>query len=73
MKCTSCGVKLDARKKSKYRYASYNLQSKGFLGNFLSKDYWVFCNDRCKMNADKDWASGNFERLHGNKKIDFKP
>jgi hypothetical protein len=73
MECTSCGLKLDGRKKGQYDYASYQLQSKGFLANLTSKDYWVFCSSKCKSQADMDWLSGNFERLHGNKKIDFKP
>lgn len=74
MKCTSCGLKLDMRKKNSYVYASYILQSKGMLANmFGSKDYWVFCSSKCKNKADQDWISGNFEDLHGDKKIDFKP
>jgi len=73
MKCTTCGLKLDKRKKSQYIYASYNLQSKGFMGNLLQKDYWVFCSKSCKFKADVDFAQGNFEKLHGNKNIDFKP
>lgn len=73
MKCTSCGINLDMRKKSSYKYASYQLHSKGFLANLTKKDYWVFCSGRCKTKADMDWASGNFERLHGHKKINFKP
>jgi len=72
MKCTTCGIKLDKRSKSKYVYASYNLQSKGFMG-LLKKDYWVFCSKKCKFKADMDYAQGNFEKLHGKKKIDFKP
>jgi hypothetical protein len=74
MKCTSCGLKLDMRKKTQYVYSSYQLQSKGFIGNvFGSKDYWVFCSSRCKRNADQDWMSGHFEEKHGNKKINFVP
>jgi hypothetical protein len=73
MKCTTCGAKLDARKKKQYKFASYKLQSKGFLANLTSKDYWVFCNSKCKSRADSDWVTGNFEELHGHKKIDFKP
>lgn len=72
MKCTTCGIKLDKRSKSKYVYASYNLKSKGFTGLF-QKDYWVFCSSKCKRKADVDYMSGNFEKLHGKKAIDFKP
>lgn len=73
MKCTSCNVKLDMRKKNSYIYASYQLQSKGFLGNIFNKDYWIFCSNSCKRKADIDWVSGNFEKLHGNKTINLKP
>ena len=74
MKCTSCGLKLDARKKGQYKYASYQLASKGFLANLTQKAYWVFCSSKCKSKADMDWASGNFEKLHGSKKLlNFKP
>lgn len=73
MKCTTCDTKLDKRKKGQYKYASYQLQSKGMLGNiFGTKDYWVFCSNKCKTKANQDWVSGNFEKLHGRKKIDFK-
>jgi hypothetical protein len=27
----------------------------------------------CKRKADSDWISGDFEKKHGNKKINFKP
>lgn len=73
MECTVCGKKLDMRKKSKYVYASYDLRSKGIMGNLLNKDYWVFCSRGCKLSADQDWMAGNFEKLHGHKAIDFKP
>ncbi len=72
MKCTSCGIKLDMRKKGQYKYASYKTQS-SIWSSIFSKDYWVFCSSKCKMKADQDWMAGNFERLHGNKKIDFQP
>jgi hypothetical protein len=73
MKCTSCGLKLDLRKKKSFVYASFNLQSKSFFDNLLKKDYWVFCSSKCKSKADMDWASGNFEKLHGSKKLNFRP
>lgn len=73
MNCTSCGRKLDGRKKKQYTYASYHLQSKGFMGNMLKKDYWVFCGSSCKLKADQDWLAGRFETLHGRKKLGFKP
>jgi hypothetical protein len=73
MKCTSCGKKLDMRKKSQYLYESYQLQSRSFLQNLTSKDYWIFCSRGCKGKADVDWYSGNFEEKHGHKIIDFKP
>jgi hypothetical protein len=70
MKCTTCGKKLDMRKKKDYVYSSYRLQSKGF-SDIFSKDYWVFCSTSCKLSADQDWYAGQFERKHGRKKIDF--
>lgn len=73
MECTVCSKKLDARKKRKYVYASYQLRSKGILGNLMNKDYWVFCSNGCKLKADQDWMIGNFEKLYGKKMIDFKP
>jgi hypothetical protein len=74
MKCTTCGTKLDMRKKGQYVYASYQLQSKGFMNSvFGPKDYWVFCSSGCKLKADQDWMFGDFEKKHGKKKIDFKP
>jgi hypothetical protein len=73
MKCTICGINLDMRKKSQYVYASYQIQSKGLLGNIFKKDYWIFCNSTCKRKADTDWLSGDFERKHAKKKINFKP
>ena len=73
MKCTSCGINLDMRKKSQYVYKSYALGSKGFLDNMFSKDYWVFCSNSCKIKADSDWVTGFFEKKHGKKKINFKP
>lgn len=73
MKCTTCGEKLDMRSKGSYKYASYQLRSKGFFSNLLSKAYWVFCSSNCKNKADQDWISGQFERKHGHKKINFKP
>lgn len=73
MRCTVCDLKLDGRKKKQYRYASYQLASKGFLANLTQKDYWVFCGEMCKIRADVDWVSGNFESLHGHKKLNFKP
>jgi hypothetical protein len=74
MKCTVCNIDLDMRKKSQYVYSSYQLQSKGFMGNvFGSKDYWIFCTNSCKHKADSQWVSGNFEKLYGKKKINFKP
>jgi hypothetical protein len=74
MNCTSCGIKLDMRSKSDYVYASYKLQSAGFMKSvFGPKNYWVFCSNRCKRNADQDWISGYFERKHGHKRINFVP
>ncbi len=73
MKCTSCNSALDKRKKNQYVYASYALRSSSFVDRMFNKDYWVFCSNRCKTKADQDWMQGTFEKLHGNKKIDFKP
>ena len=74
MKCTVCNISLDMRKKSQYVYSSYQLQSKGFMSNvFGDKDYWIFCTSSCKLKADNQWVSGNFEKLYGKKKINFKP
>jgi hypothetical protein len=73
MKCTSCGLNLDMRKKSQYVFASYQIQSKGILNNLFKKDHWIFCSMPCKRKADSDWISGDFEKKHGNKKINFKP
>ena len=74
MECTSCGINLDMRKKGQYVYSSYQLKSSKFSDLLLGKkDYWVFCTSGCKSNGDKDWMAGNFEKKHGEKKINFKP
>lgn len=74
MKCTVCKTNLDMRKKSSYIYSSYQLQSKGFMGNvFGKKDYWIFCSNSCKTKADAIWVSGKFEDKYADDKIDFRP
>jgi hypothetical protein len=67
MRYTVCELKLGGRKKKQYICASYQLTSKGVLANLTQKDYWVFCGEMCKIKADMDWISGNFESLHGQK------
>lgn len=71
--CTVCGLKLDKRKKANYLYASFALKSKGFMDNMFNKKYWVFCSNRCQIKANFDYGGGNFEKLYGEKYIDFKP
>jgi hypothetical protein len=69
MVCTSCNKKLDLRRKKSFIYASYSLQSNSFLKNMFQKNRWVFCSTSCKIQGDKDWISGNFEKKHGSKAL----
>ena len=69
--CTSCGKKLDRRKKSSYKYKNYPVGSA--MDILFGKNIWVFCSSTCQFKADIDFASGNFAAKHGKKMIDFKP
>ena len=50
MKCTSCGLKLDARKKRTVQVCLLSIAKQKFLANLTQKDYWsVFVAVNAKL------------------------